>query len=50
MTKPTIVESPIEKLERLVTTSRKEVVLDWVYNNLDYSVYEHLCFIAGDAD
>jgi len=40
----------IEELERLVTTSDKEYILDWVFNNLDYSVYEHLCFLTGDAD
>ena len=40
----------IEKLEHLVTTSEKESVLSWVFDNLDYSIYEHLCFITGDAD
>ena len=40
----------IERLEYLVTTSRKDQVLEWVFNNLDYSIYEHLCFITGDAD
>jgi len=39
----------IEELERLVLTSQKELILDWVFNNLDYSIYEHLCFITGDA-
>ena len=28
---------------------QKELILDWVFNNLDYSIYEHLCFITGDA-
>ena len=40
----------IEELERLVMTSQKESVLDWVFDNHDYSIYEHLCFITGDAD
>jgi len=40
----------IERLEHLVTTARKEQVLEWVFENLDYSIYEHLCLIAGDAD
>ena len=40
----------IEELEHLVTTSQKESVLSWVFDNLDYSIYEHLCFITGDAD
>jgi hypothetical protein len=40
----------IEKLEHLVTTSQKESILSWVFDNLDYSIYEHLCFITGDAD
>ena len=40
----------IEELELLVLTTHKESVLDWVFNNLDYSIYEHLCFITGDAD
>jgi len=40
----------IEELERLVMTSQKESVLDWVFDNYDYSIYEHLCFITGDAN
>ena len=40
----------IEELEELVVTSRKEEILAWVFDNLDYSIYEHLCFITGDAD
>lgn len=44
-------ETPsIDELERLVMTSQKESVLDWVFDNLDYSIYEHLCFITGDAE
>ena len=39
----------IEELEELVVTSRKEEILAWVFDNLDYSIYEHLCFITGDA-
>ena len=40
----------IERLEYLVTTPRREQVLAWVFENLDYGIYEHLCFITGDAD
>ena len=43
-------ETSIKELEQLVATSQKESVLSWVFDNLDYSVYEHLCFITGDAD
>ena len=51
MTKPLPTETTsIEELEHLVTTPEKESVLSWVFDNLDYSIYEHLCFITGDAD
>ncbi len=51
MTKPCLNDDwQIEELEYLVKTSEKEFVLSWVFDNLDYSIYEHLCFITGDAD
>ena len=40
----------IKELEELVVTSRKDEILDWVFDNLDYSTYEHLCFITGDPN
>lgn len=39
----------IEELEEAVLTSKKEEVLEFVFDNLDYSIYEHLCLITGDA-
>jgi hypothetical protein len=50
MTKPCLNDDwKIEELEHLVTTPEKEAILSWVFDNLDYSIYEHLCFITGDA-
>jgi len=39
----------IEDMENLVLTLHKEPLLKWVFDNCDYSVYEHLCFITEDA-
>ena len=34
----------IEELEELVVTSRKEEILAWVFDNLDYSIYEPVSY------
>ena len=39
----------MEQMESVVMTLHKEPLLRWVFDNCDYSAYEHLCFITGDA-
>ncbi len=39
----------MRQMESLVLTFHQESLLQWVFDNCEYWVYEHLCFITGDA-